>query len=329
MKVLVIGGSGFIGTRLLTALGLAGHEVRNLDLLPSALHSAVTTIGDVRDLAAVTAASAGTDVVVNLAAAHRDDVRPLSVYESVNVGGARVVAEAAVANGVERILFTSTVAVYGLKRPHPDEDSPAEPFNEYGRTKLLAEGVLRSWADQDAGRSLAIVRPAVVFGEENRGNVYTLANQVVSGRFLFIGDGSNRKSMGYVGNVVAYLLRCLEAPAGVSVTNYADSPDLTTRELVALIRETLGIQPSSNRALPKPVGLAAGHAFDVLSRVTGRTFPISAVRVQKFCAETTIDTTRLRASGFEPTVAVPDAVRRTVQAEFGRVVPTTPGSPVA
>ena len=329
MKVLVIGGSGFIGTRLLTGLGLAGHEVRNLDLLPSALHSAATTIGDVRDLAAVTAASTGTDVVVNLAAAHRDDVRPMSVYESVNVGGARVVAEAAVANGVERILFTSTVAVYGLKRPHPDEDSPAEPFNEYGRTKLLAEGVLRSWADQDAGRSLAIVRPAVVFGEENRGNVYTLANQVVSGRFLFIGDGSNRKSMGYVGNVVAYLLRCLEAPAGVSVTNYADSPDLTTRELVALIRETLGIQPSSNRALPKPVGLAAGHAFDVLSRVTGRTFPISAVRVQKFCAETTIDTTRLRASGFEPTVAVPDAVRRTVQAEFGRVVPTTPGSPVA
>lgn len=329
MKVLVIGGSGFIGTRLLTALGLAGHEVRNLDLLASASHSGVTTIGDVRDLAAVTAASAGTDVVVNLAAAHRDDVRPLSVYESVNVGGARVVTEAAVANGIERILFTSTVAVYGLQRPHPNEDSPAEPFNEYGRTKLLAEGVLRAWAERDPGRSLAIVRPAVVFGEENRGNVYTLAKQVVSGRFLFIGDGSNRKSMGYVENVVAYLLRCLEAPAGVSVTNYADSPDLTTRELVDLIRTTLGMQPTSNRALPKPVGLAAGHVFDVLSRATGRTFPISAVRVQKFCAETTIDTTRLRASGFEPAVAVPDAVRRTVQAEFGSAVPTTPGSPVA
>ena len=316
-SVLVIGGSGFIGTRLLDVLVARGHEVANLDLVPSPRHAAVTTIGDVRDLGAVTAAGAGRDVIVLLAAEHRDDVRPVSRYDSVNVDGARMVAAAAVTNGIDRVVFTSTVAVYGLDQADPDESAPPAPFNDYGRTKLQAEQVLSAWAEQDSSRSLLVVRPAVVFGEGNRGNVYNLARQVASGRFLFVGDGSNRKSMGYVGNLAAYLADSVTAGEGTSVVNYADQPDLTTREIVELISATLGSARRSSRTVPLPVGLAAGRAFDGLSRVTGRTFPVSSVRIRKFGAQTTIDTSRLQASGFVPDVAVPEALRRTVLAEFG------------
>lgn len=316
-NILVIGGSGFIGTRLIDVLVAEGYEVANLDLAPSPRHAPLTTLGDVCNLAAVTAASAGRDVIVNLAAEHRDDVRPVSRYDSVNVDGARTVAAAAEANGIDRIVFTSTVAVYGLDQPDPDETAPPVPFNDYGRTKLAAEQILCAWAEQDDRRSLVVVRPAVVFGEGNRGNVYNLARQVASGRFLFVGDGSNRKSMGYVGNLAAYLAGSVTAGPGTSVVNYADKPDLTTRQIVELIHATLGSARRSSRTVPLPLGLAAGRAFDGLSRVSGRSLPVSSVRIRKFTAQTTVDTTRLQASGFQAEVTVPEALRRTLLAEFG------------
>lgn len=327
MRTTVIGGSGFIGTRLVGELLRRGHDVVNLDLRPSSAHPDVTTIGDVCEPADVRTAVRGADVVVNLAAEHRDDVRPVERYTAVNVGGARTLAAAVEAEGVQRLVFTSSVAVYGLGRPHPAEDAPARPFNEYGRTKLEAEGVLRAWAGRDPSRRLEILRPCVVFGEGNRGNVHTLAAQIASGRFLMIGGGANRKSMAYVGNVADWLAGAVEGGAapGVRTTNYADGPDLTTRELVDLVQSSLaqpgGSGPRVRRSLPLPVGLAAGLALDGLARVSGRTFPVSAVRVRKFAAETTVDTARLRSSGFVPAYALTDALRRTLAAEFPRETP--------
>lgn len=315
MRVLVIGGSGFIGTRLVGALREAGHEPTILDLRPSASYPDVTTIGDVTERTDVEAALEHVDVAVNLAAEHRDDVRPVSRYEAVNVGGARTLVAAAEARGVDRLVFTSTVAVYGLGRPRPDETAPTRPFNEYGRTKLAAEDVLRAWAAADPRRSLTIVRPCVVFGEGNRGNVWTLATQVASGRFRFVGDGANSKSMAYVGNVAAYLTGAVEAGPGVHLVNYADGPDLTTRELVAVLSERLGV-PVGARAIPLPLGVLAGHVFDAAARLTGRTFPVSAVRVRKFAAETTVDAGRVDRSGFVRPYSIVEGLERTLAAEF-------------
>jgi GlcNAc-P-P-Und epimerase len=318
MRVLVIGGSGFIGTRLIDVLRAHGHDVSNLDIRPSNRFPELTTIGDVRDLDAVTKASAEHDVIVNLAAEHRDDVRPVSLYESVNVDGARVVTQAAETNGVTRIVFTSTVAVYGLGKVNPDESTPLEPFNEYGRTKRDAENVLRTWADADPARVLAIVRPTVVFGEANRGNVYTLIRQIASRLFVMIGRGANRKSMAYVGNVAAFVETRLANPPGVEIVNYADKPDFTVRELVMAVRSTLRGRPSKvGLALPYWLGLAIGFVFDGLARVLRKPLPISSVRVRKFCAETSIATPVLAATGFVPPYDMREALDRTILAEFG------------
>jgi len=318
VKVLVVGGSGFIGTRLVGALREVGHEPSILDLLRSSTFPAVSTIGDVTVPADVEAALTGVDTVVNLAAEHRDDVRPVSRYDAVNVGGARTLVAAAEATGVERIVFTSTVAVYGLGRPRPDESAPTQPFNDYGRTKLEAEDVLKLWAAGDPGRSLRIVRPCVVFGEGNRGNVWTLATQVATGRFRFVGDGANKKSMSYVGNIAAYLAAAVDAGPGVHLTNYADGPDLTTRELVTLMAQQLGVEVSA-RPIPLPVGILAGRVFDVAARLSGRTFPVSAVRVQKFAAETTVDASAVDRSGFVRPYDIVEGLQRTLAAEFSGV----------
>ena len=272
-------------------------------------------LGDVRDRDRVVQAASGVDVIVNLAAAHRDDIRPLSLYDEINIGGAESVVAAAEAAGVSRILFTSTVALYGLDNENAAEDSEPRPFNDYGRTKLDAEQRLIAWANRNSARSLVIIRPSVVFGEGNRGNVYNLANQVATRRFLMIGDGSNRKSMSYVGNIAAFLADQVNATNGVTILNYADKPDLSTREIITIIEDQLGRRSGSLR-LPLPLGLAGGHALDLVARLTRRTFPISAVRVRKFVASTTVNTDRLRASGYRPRYSLEEALRRTVAAEF-------------
>lgn len=314
--VLIVGGSGFIGRRLTEVLLARGRAVRNFDAQESPVEAVETVIGDVLDTAALSAAARGCDAIINLAAVHRDDVRPLSLYEQVNVGGARSVVAAAQANGIHQIIFTSSVAVYGLDKHDVTEDSVPEPFNEYGRTKLLAEEVFTAWASADAARSLTIVRPSVVFGEGNRGNVYTLARQVASGRFLMIGRGTNAKSMSYVGNVAEFLADTLGSPVGIRTLNYADKPDLTTSELVTAIRSSLGSRAGRTLSVPLPLGLAAGHLFDLVGRMTRRTFPISAVRVRKFVADTSVNTDRLEATGYRPKYDLNEAVARTVVAEF-------------
>ena len=184
-----------------------------------------------RDREALHHACRGCDVLYNLAAEHRDDVRPVELYQQVNVVGAERTCEVAEHLGIERLIFTSTVAVYGLHEGEADETAATRPFNEYGRTKLEAEQMFQAWAERGAGRSLTIVRPTVVFGPDNRGNVYTLLEQIARGRAVVVGDGRNRKSMAYVENVAGALVHALTFGPGVHVFNYADKPDLDMNEL--------------------------------------------------------------------------------------------------
>jgi nucleoside-diphosphate-sugar epimerase len=315
MRVFVIGGSGFIGSRLIGVLHERGHEVRNYDRVESPVVEGITTIGEVTDTAAIAATAAGYDIIVNLAAAHRDDVRPVSLYDEVNVDGARAVVAAARLNGIARILFTSSVAVYGLDKNDAAEDSVPEPYNDYGRTKLEAERVYEAWAAEDPARSLVIVRPSVVFGEGNRGNVYNLARQVSSGRFIMVGTGANKKSMTYVGNIVEYLAGLLDSPPGVHTSNYADKPDLSTHELIGVLRKAMDL-PNHNLRMPLRLGLAAGHALDLVARVSRRTFPISAIRIRKFVSDTTVNTDRLESTGYRPRYSLAEGIKRTIEAEF-------------
>jgi GlcNAc-P-P-Und epimerase len=92
-----------------------------------------------------------------------------------------------------------------------EQTKPAiAPFNEYGRSKYQAEEVFRRWQQEDANqRTLVIVRPTVVFGERNRGNVYNLLKQLASGHFVMVGKGPKYKSMAYVENVAAFLEHAL------------------------------------------------------------------------------------------------------------------------
>ncbi len=308
MKIAITGGSGFIGTRLIRELEGAGHDCVIVDLK----HAQPV---DILDYPALERAIAGCDAVYHLAAEHRDDVFPRSRYYDVNVTGTQNVAKAADANGIKRLVFTSTFAVYGLDAKTPDETSPPAPFNDYGRSKLEGEKVLQEWAGKDSQVQLTIVRPTVVFGENNRGNVYTLINQVLQKKFIMIGNGENRKSMAYVGNVAAFLGFCLRENNMTDIYNYADTPDFTMNDLMNVIYRKSGQDRPSFR-LPYIAGLGAGYAFDALARITGKRFPVSAVRIQKFCADTTSNADKARDAGFVPPYSLREGIERMIDHDF-------------
>jgi nucleoside-diphosphate-sugar epimerase len=316
MMISVIGGSGFVGTRLCKRLAADGKEFCIIDKAPSQAFGTMAVKADVCDTASLRQAMPMQSVLINLAAEHRDDVRPLSRYDEVNVQGARNICEVAEEKGVTRIVFTSSVACYGFAPADTGEDGAINPFNDYGRTKAEAEVVFREWQARDPGnRSLVIVRPTVIFGEQNRGNVYNLLKQVATGRFVMIGNGRNRKSMAYVENVAAFLEHSLSFGPGVHLFNYVDKPDFDMQMLVSTVREKLGRGKNVGARLPYSIGYLAGLCFDVVARVSGKRFPISAIRVKKFCS-TTQFASAAAGSGFMAPVTLQEGLQRTVQYEF-------------
>jgi nucleoside-diphosphate-sugar epimerase len=320
----IIGGSGFIGRHLIRDLLAEGYQVRNLDAQAPEHFPDLWVEADLRDLDSLKRGLEGCTAVVNLAAAHRDDVRPVSLYHDINVQGSQNVCDAAAALGINRILFTSSVAVYGLAgetdTSAPDETTPPKPFNPYGQTKWEAEAVYQNWVKADPAHQLIIVRPTVVFGPDNRGNVYNLIAQLAKGAFVMVGSGRNRKSMAYVENVSAFLTYLLQQPKapGVSLFNYVDKPDFDMNTLVTTVRKTLGRGEKAPPRLPYAIGYMAGLGFDVLAKLSGKSFPISRVRVQKFCANTIFSSDKMQASGFTPPHDLPTALSRTITHEFGK-----------
>lgn len=313
----VIGGSGFIGTRLVSRLMNVGHgNVRITDKATSMCYPDLVTIGDVRSITQLRASISNGSVVVNLAAEHRDDVQPLSLYDEVNVRGAQNICTVAREKGVRTIIFTSTVAVYGFTPIGTDESGKVNPFNDYGRTKYQAEQIFKTWQEESPGdRTLVIIRPTVVFGEQNRGNVYNLLRQIASGRFLMIGNGENRKSIAYVENVAAFIEYAIDFKPGIHIYNFVDKPDFTMNNLVSKVYRMLGRSDKIGFKLPFTIGLLIGKGFDLISTITGRRFAISSIRVKKFCANSVYNS-RVAQTGFIPPVSLEQALAQTVRHEF-------------
>lgn len=317
MKIALIGASGFVGTRLLDLLKESTtYTLKNIDLQPSHFFPEITTIGDVREQNQMDKVLEGADCVVLLAAQHRDDVSPVSLYYDTNVGGMEVTLKAMEKNGIKRIIFFSSVAVYGLNKNNPNEEHPTDPFNHYGKSKWQAEQVLQEWYKSHPDWNINIIRPTVIFGERNRGNVYNLLKQIASRKFLMVGSGNNKKSMAYVGNVVAFVKYMIEnVSTGYNVYNYIDKPDFTMNELVSHVEKVLNKRIPATH-FPYWLGMMGGYCFDLLAKITGKKLAVSSVRVKKFCATTKFDAQKVHGCGFKAPYTLGEGLARTLEFEF-------------
>ncbi len=313
-EVAIIGGAGFIGTRLSARFKKGNifsnkYDINSSNSLDGSIYLDVEDINSLDKLSDVT-------TIINLAAVHRDDVRPFRRYDDVNVQGAKNVCEAACKHGINQIIFTSSVAIYGFAPAETDESGESNYFNNYGRTKYLAEQVYKAWQEEDPkSRTLVIVRPTVIFGEGNRGNVYNLLRQIHSHRFVMIGNGSNKKSMAYVENISAFLEYCLSFKPGLHIYNYIDKPDFDMNTLISEVRKTLFGKTNIGLRLPSFLGLAMGYVADLASIIMRKSLPLSSIRVKKFMATTQFSSS-INNTNFVAPFSLEEGLARTLRYEF-------------
>tara|TARA_B110000879_G_scaffold183184_1_gene241738 strand:- start:308 stop:1321 length:1014 start_codon:yes stop_codon:yes gene_type:complete len=311
--ITIVGGSGFVGSFLIN--DLENKCIHNLDKVQSPFHQSITTVGNILNPEEIKI-DINTKTLILLAAEHKDDITPTSLYYDVNVNGTINVLNTMDQLGVKNLIFTSSVAIYGLNKSNPNETHQEDPFNHYGKSKWKAEQAIKKWYDNDPiGKSVTILRPTVIFGERNRGNVYNLLKQISSGRFLMIGKGKNKKSMAYVGNVVAFIKDRIEKnEKGFQIFNYADKQDFSMTELTKLIEEKMKIKLPVIK-IPYFIGLVGGYSIDFLSFITKKKFSISAVRIKKFCATTQFDAYKV-SQVFKPPYTLEEGLNRTLEHEF-------------
>ena len=139
MKVCVIGGSGFVGSKLISILDK--NNTVNIDKRESPFFNKITTIADIRNKDQINF-SKEIDSVVLLAAEHRDDISPKSLYYDVNVKGTQNILEKMDEYNIKSLIFTSSVAIYGLNKNNPSENHEKDPFNDYGKSKWEAEKLI-------------------------------------------------------------------------------------------------------------------------------------------------------------------------------------------
>lgn len=314
--ITIFGGSGFLGYNLTNILDKKNIDFSIFDINDSHNFPNKVIKGDIckpNDLDKVIS----SEVFINLAAVHRDDIKPLSLYDDVNVEGSRKICELARKRNVKKIIFASSVAIYGFAKPNTDESGEINYFNDYGRTKYEAEKIYREWYEEKPHeRSLVIIRPTVIFGKGNRGNVFNLFNQINKGLFAMIGDGENIKSMAYVKNVASFFEYSINFEKGLHIFNYIDKPDLNMNQLITIIREVLFKKRNVGIRVPKYIGISLGRIFDIFAALIKKNLPISHIRVIKFISTTQFETSINSKTNFKAPFDLTDAIKETLEFEF-------------
>ncbi|MBL7074166.1 NAD(P)-dependent oxidoreductase [candidate division KSB1 bacterium] len=313
MHILVTGNQGFIGSFLAQALLEAGHTIRGLDINNDGKHlnNFPTIKANILDKKAVSKAVKGVECIIHLASEHKDFGISSEEYFSVNEKGTRVLLECASEARVNKFIFFSSVAVYGDQQA-TTEETPPNPTNPYGASKLAAEKVIKYWVYENPQRQVVIIRPTVVFGPRNFANIFRLIKQVCDRRFIWIGKGDNIKSVAYVENLVAATLFLLDRmKPGLEVFNYSDEPHMKTRQLVNLIAEKAGV-PVTKCIVPFGFALFFSKIFDAVGSITGHDFPITSARIEKFDTPTYHRAEKIKLWRFTPIYSIEKGIEITV-----------------
>ena len=322
MKLLVTGGTGFIGSHLaeqgrrlgaeVVVLGLTGRpeEKANADLLRAT--GAQVLSGSITDAELCRQAVRGATHVFHLAVAMREGAKDDAFFESVNLDGTRRLLEASVEEGVRRFVYCSTIGIYGHRAAGiTREDSPLAPGNVYERTKVAAERLVRELGA--AGKlPFTILRPADVYGPRDQ-RLLKLFKGVSAGRFPFFGRGAGRRHMIYVDDVVSGFYRACERDQALGESFILAGPRACTlQELVAEVQAATGSARYGIRLPLAPMlGLAA--VVEDVSRVIGVDPPIYRRRMDFFWSDSEFDTTRARRGlDWAPRVELPEGIRRTL-----------------
>jgi nucleoside-diphosphate-sugar epimerase len=311
--IVVTGAGGFLGSEIIRQAVAAGLSVRATDRTVAGPQVDVPYVSaDIVDPSSLTAAIEMAECVIHAAGlAHVWGSRQQAAapFTAVNEMGTRNVAHAAVRSGVRHLVLVSSVSVYGQSSAlGVDEATQCQPQGPYAVSKWRAE----QQAAEVVGGSqtaLTILRLATAYGEGDPGNVARLMRAIDRGRFLWIGDGTNRKSLIHREDAArACLVAACRQPAGMDVYNVS-APVCTMREIVQVLASALGRRVPGWH-VPAPWALALASA---VSRLPGDRFRRLPVTVQKWLEDDYYAADKIKhALGYEPLVDLSTGIGREV-----------------
>ena len=309
IKILITGATGAVGPLVVEAFHAAGYSIRTLSIDPPPVgiwpDDVEARIGDVTDISAVQTAMQGVDSIIHLAALLHIVNPPPALqekYERINVGGTATVVAAAIQAGVKRVVFFSTIAVYGPSDGRIlTEDTPPDPDTFYARTKLDAERIVLDAKGADGGQIGTVLRLGAVYGSRIKGNYQRLVQSLARGRFIPVGNGSNRRTLVYDKDVARAAVLALEHPgAAGKIFNVSDGEFHPLNDIISTMCQALGRKPPRLSLPVGPVRFAAGIVED-MARLVGCKSPIVRATIDKYTEDVAVDSRRIqRELGFVP-----------------------------
>ena len=322
MTILITGATGAVGPRVAQALQGAGYHICTLSLdppQPGSLPPGVEVrIGDVTDRPSVQSAMQGVEAVVHLAALlHVANPPPglAEKYERVNVGGTATVVEAAIQTRVKRVVFFSTIAVYGNSNGKVlTEDDPTRPETFYAQTKLAAEQIVLDAKGTDGQPIGTVLRLGAIYGSRIKGNYQRLLQSLARGRFIPIGNGRNRRTLVYDKDVAGATVLGVRHPAAAGkIYNVSDGKCHTLDEIIKAMCETLGRTPPHISLPIGPVRIAVSILEDA-GRIIGYQSSIGRATIDKYTEDIAVSSQRIQTElGFEPQYDLRSGWRETIQ----------------
>ena len=312
-SVIIFGGTGFIGTHL-TQLLLQNEQARQItlvDLLPprDAPYASLLQEGiakgvvrfvkmDVRKTICDDQLPASADLIVNLAAILREPGHRPEEYYETNVTGGQNVVDFAARIGCNQFLFTSSISPYGPSEEMKDETSLPVPETNYGCSKLVAEKIYLGWLGAGENRRLLILRPGVIYGPGEEGNLTRLIRSLIRGYFIYVGNRKTRKAGGYVKELCHVCLFGLDHMEQTGkrflLLNFSINPVPTMEDFVSTIRQVGGIRRIGPFNIPRAALLGISYPISALAGIFGIKTPIHPVRVRKLFRSTSVDPKALR-----------------------------------
>ena len=320
MKILVTGGTGFIGSRLAQECLQQGNSVVVLGQENSPAESqnkkvleqkgAEIVLGSVTERQKILDLLSDVDLVYHLAATQHEMNVPDQRFWDVNVFGTKNLLEASVRAGIRRFVHGSTIGVYHSLNGTIDECSPCRPDNIYGVTKLEGEKIVLSFKDK---LQVVVIRIPEVYGPGDR-RLLKLFRTIQKKLFFMIGDGKNLHHPIYVDDLIGALLVAAKCEKAVGeILLVAGKETVTTDDMVATIAEQLGAKIPSFRAPLSPFLIIATVA-ETLLRPLGIQPPIHRRRMDFFSKSFTLSGEKaFNTLHFVPKVSFSEGVCKTAK----------------
>ena len=305
MTYIIFGGSGFIGTHLIHLLKEKHPEANIYDLdivmpgeegvVPGTVEmneGVVYERVDVRKKIEWDIETTPDDVVFNLAAVHRTPGHENKEYFETNIWGAENVTEWCTSHHITDLLFTSSIAPNGAAEDLKKEDTLPAPNTAYGISKLVAEKIHEKWAAVNNAQ-LVIVRPGVVYGKGEHGNMTRLYSGI-SKHYFFYTRKDTVKACIYVKELVRFFMWSLEN-GKTGVWNCTFEPAYSIEQIC----ETMKKATKMKRFIPVVPGKFLMGVAAIIGPIGGKAVGIHPARVRKLMVSTNISGDKLKTNGYK------------------------------